>query len=144
MDFRHYFYVHSMVANNIKPGLASPCLNSPLECHRSIYRSSPWNYFCAAIRSRLVQTGGARRRKMNKTIHRIMVMLLMCAILLGNHINAAASSASSAQPSALSAVGSVYYVSTNGNDSNAGTSSAPFKTFAKATSMLSAGNTLYI
>src|SRR5687767_15613261 len=81
---------------------------------------------------------------MNKTIHRITGMLLMCAILLGNHINAAASSASSAQPSALSAVGSVYYVSTNGNDSNAGTSSAPFKTFAKATSMLSAGNTLYI
>ena len=78
---------------------------------------------------------------MNKTIHRITGMLLMCAILLGNHINAAASSA---QPSALSAVGSVYYVSTNGNDSNAGTASAPFRTFAKATSMLSAGSTLYI
>ena len=78
---------------------------------------------------------------MNKTIHRITAMLLMCAILLGNHTNAAASSA---QPSPLSAVGSVYYVSTNGNDSNAGTSSAPFRTFAKATSMLSAGSTLYI
>jgi parallel beta-helix repeat protein len=141
MDSRHYFYVHFPVANNIKPRLASPWLDAPLESHSSIYRSSPWNYFCAVIRISLVQTGDARRRKMNKTIHRITGMLLMCASLLGNHINAAASSA---QPSALSAVGSVYYVSPNGNDSNAGTSSAPFKTFAKATSMLSAGSTLYI
>ncbi|HZJ24129.1 MAG TPA: right-handed parallel beta-helix repeat-containing protein [Anaerolineales bacterium] len=78
---------------------------------------------------------------MNKTTHQITGMLLACAILLGNHINAAASSV---QPSGLSAIGSVYYVSTNGNDSNAGTSSAPFKTFAKAASMLSAGSTLYI
>ncbi|MDQ3004751.1 MAG: right-handed parallel beta-helix repeat-containing protein [Chloroflexota bacterium] len=78
---------------------------------------------------------------MNKTIHRITGILLTFVILLGNHISA---QASPARPSALSAVGSVYYVSTTGNDSNAGTSSAPFKTFAKATSMLSAGSTLYI
>ena len=78
---------------------------------------------------------------MNKTIRRISGILLMCAILLGNHSNAAASSA---RPSVLSAAGSVYYVSKTGSDSNAGTASAPFKTFAKATSLLSAGSTLYI
>ena len=78
---------------------------------------------------------------MNKTIHRMTGMLLMFAILVGNHMSA---KASSAQPSPLSAAGSVYYVSTTGSDSNPGTSSAPFKTFAKATSMLGAGSTLYI
>ena len=78
---------------------------------------------------------------MNKTIHRITGILLVCAILLGNYLSA---KAYSDQPSVLSAVGSVYYVSMTGSDSNPGTSSAPFKTFAKATSMLSAGSTLYI
>jgi hypothetical protein len=68
-------------------------------------------------------------------------MLLTCAILLGNYVSA---KAYSDQPSALSTAGSVYYVSTTGNDSNPGTSSAPFRTFSKATSMLSAGSTLYI
>jgi parallel beta-helix repeat protein len=78
---------------------------------------------------------------MNKTIHRMTGMLLACAILLGNYVSA---KAYSDQPSVLSAAGSVYYVSTTGNDSNPGSSSAPFKSFAKAVSMLSAGSTLYI
>lgn len=78
---------------------------------------------------------------MNKTIHRMTGMLLACAILLGNYVSA---KAYSDQPSALSTAGSVYYVSTTGNDSNPGTSSAPFRTFSKAASMLSAGSTLYI
>jgi parallel beta-helix repeat protein len=78
---------------------------------------------------------------MNKMIHRITGILLACAILLGNYVSA---KAYSDQPSALSATGSVYYVSTTGNDSNPGSSSAPFRTFSKAASMLSAGSTLYI
>src|SRR4026209_1660163 len=78
---------------------------------------------------------------MNKTIHRMTGMFLAYAISLGNHISA---KAYPEQPSALSATGTVYYVSTTGNDSNPGSSSAPFRTFSKAASMLSAGSTLYI
>lgn len=37
-----------------------------------------------------------------------------------------------------------YYVSPTGNDSSAGTESAPFRTLAKALSIIKAGNTLYI
>ena len=68
---------------------------------------------------------------MNKAIHRIASLIMAFAILLGNHINA-------------QAAGSVYYVSSTGNDANPGTSSAPFKTFAKANSVLTAGSTLNI
>src|SRR5512138_4010152 len=42
------------------------------------------------------------------------------------------------------AAGSVYYVSPTGSDTNPGTASAPFKTFAKANSLLTAGGTLNI
>jgi|GEM_PF-6408518 len=41
-------------------------------------------------------------------------------------------------------IGKNYYVSTTGSDSNGGTQSAPFKTFTKAVSVLSVGDTLYI
>src|SRR5215208_7154921 len=68
---------------------------------------------------------------MNKTIYRIASLVLAFAMTLGNIINA-------------QAAGSVYYVSPTGNDANPGTSSAPFKTFAKANSMLTAGSTLSI
>ncbi|HEX9386712.1 MAG TPA: right-handed parallel beta-helix repeat-containing protein [Anaerolineales bacterium] len=68
---------------------------------------------------------------MNKTIYRIASLILAFALLLGNNIHA-------------QAVGSVYYVSPAGSDSNPGTASAPFKTFAKANSLLTAGSTLNI
>ena len=68
---------------------------------------------------------------MNKTIYRIASLILAFAILLGNNIQA-------------QAMGSVYYVSPAGSDSNPGTASAPFKTFAKANSLLTAGSTLNI
>jgi len=68
---------------------------------------------------------------MNKTLYRIASLILAFAILLGNNIHA-------------HAVGSVYYVSLTGSDTNPGTASAPFKTFAKANSVLSAGSTLNI
>lgn len=68
---------------------------------------------------------------MNKTIYRVTGLLMALAIILGNIIHS-------------KAAGSVYYVSPTGSDTNSGTSSAPFKTFAKANSMLTAGSTLYI
>lgn len=43
-----------------------------------------------------------------------------------------------------SLTGTVRYVAPNGNDSNAGTQSAPFKTLAKAISASSAGNTIVV
>src|SRR6476620_529775 len=72
-----------------------------------------------------------QEKTMNKTIYRIASLIMAFAILLGNHINA-------------QAAGNVYYVSSTGNDANPGTSSAPFKTFAKANSVLTAGSTLNI
>jgi hypothetical protein len=42
------------------------------------------------------------------------------------------------------AIGAVYYVAPGGNDSSAGTLSAPWKTIAKANSKLVAGDTVYI
>lgn len=77
---------------------------------------------------------------MNKTIHQTIGAMLTCILILGSYSNAQAA----VQPSKLTATGSVYYVSTTGSDANPGTASAPFKTFVKATSMLSTGNTLYI
>src|SRR5512138_2165004 len=68
---------------------------------------------------------------MNKTIYRLAGLILALAMILGNTIN-------------TQAAGSVYYVSPTGNDANPGTSSAPFKTFAKANSVLTAGSTLNI
>jgi hypothetical protein len=68
---------------------------------------------------------------MNKTIYRIASLILTFTILLENHIHTKAAT-------------SVYYVSTTGNDANLGTASAPFKTFAKANSVLTAGSTLNI
>src|SRR5215216_159874 len=68
---------------------------------------------------------------MNKAIHRIAGLIMAIVMILGNIIN-------------TKAVGRAYYVSPTGNDANPGTASAPFKTFAKANSVLTPGSTLYI
>ena len=68
---------------------------------------------------------------MNKVTHRIAGLILAIAMILGNIIH-------------TKAAGNTYYVSTTGNDANPGTASAPFRTFAKANSLLTAGSTLYI
>jgi parallel beta helix pectate lyase-like protein/pectate lyase-like protein len=68
---------------------------------------------------------------MNKTIYRIASLIMAVAILLGNHIH-------------TQAAGNAYYVSPTGSDTNPGTASAPFKTFAKANSVLTAGSSLNI
>lgn len=68
---------------------------------------------------------------MNKVIHRIAGLIMAVVMILGNTVN-------------TKAAGNTYYVSTTGNDANPGTASAPFRTFAKANSLLTAGGTLYI
>ena len=68
---------------------------------------------------------------MNIAIHRIAALLTVLVMILGNTIHA-------------KAAGKVYYVSPTGNDTNPGTASAPFQTFAKANSVLTAGSTLNI
>ena len=68
---------------------------------------------------------------MNKAIHRIAGLILALVMIMGNTIS-------------TRAAGKAYYVSTTGSDANPGTASAPFKTFAKANSVLTAGSTLYI
>src|SRR5688572_20747075 len=68
---------------------------------------------------------------MNKAIHRIAGLIMALVMILGNTIN-------------TRAAGNVYYVSLTGNDANPGTASAPFRTFAKANSVLTAGSTLNI
>ena len=68
---------------------------------------------------------------MNKRLSRLAGLIVALAMILGNTVN-------------TKALASTYYVSPTGSDSNPGTASAPFRTFAKANSLLIAGNTLYI
>jgi parallel beta helix pectate lyase-like protein/uncharacterized protein DUF1565 len=68
---------------------------------------------------------------MNKVIHRIAGLIMAVVMILGNTVN-------------TKAAGNAYYVSPTGNDANPGTASAPFRTFTKANSLLTAGSTLYI
>jgi hypothetical protein len=70
-------------------------------------------------------------KTMKKAIYRIASLIMALVMILGNIVQ-------------TKAAGSVYYVSTTGSDSNPGTSAAPFRTFAKANSMLTAGSTLKI
>jgi parallel beta-helix repeat protein len=77
---------------------------------------------------------------MYKTINPVVSGILAWVLLLGSYANVQASS----ELLPLNITGAVYYVATTGSDSNSGTLVAPFKTFAKATSMLGPGSTLYI
>lgn len=68
---------------------------------------------------------------MNRTIYRITGWIMALVMVLGNTIHG-------------KAAGNVYYVSLTGNDANPGTAAAPFRTFAKANTVLTAGSTLYV
>src|SRR5689334_5482356 len=72
-----------------------------------------------------------QEKTMNKVIYRIAGVIMAVVMILGNTVHA-------------KATGNAYYVSTTGNDSNSRTATAPFRTFAKANSLLKAGGTLYI
>ena len=68
---------------------------------------------------------------MNKMIYRIASLIMALVMILGNTVQ-------------TKAAGNDYYVSPTGSDTNPGTATAPFRTFAKANSMLTPGSTLYI
>jgi hypothetical protein len=68
---------------------------------------------------------------MHKVIHRIAGLIMALVMILGNTIH-------------TKALANVYYVSPTGNDTNPGTASAPFRTFARANSVLTPGSTLNI
>lgn len=76
---------------------------------------------------------------MKKTAYRIMSFALAFVLAL---VVSSPALASATFEAALQ--GNVYYVSTTGRDTNSGTSSAPFKTFAKAVSVLAPGDTLQV
>ena len=76
---------------------------------------------------------------MNKTVYRFVSFALALALAFGASFPALASAAF-----APAVQGNVYYVSTTGRDTDSGSSTAPFKTFAKANSVLKPGDTLQV
>jgi hypothetical protein len=68
---------------------------------------------------------------MNKVAYHIASFVMALVMILGNTIN-------------TKAAGNIYYVSLTGSDTNPGTAAAPFRTFAKANSVLTPGSSLYI
>ena len=78
---------------------------------------------------------------MNKTIYRILSAIAVLTLLLSGHTSAKASNISNSQASQTT---KIYYVSPAGNDSNPGTSAAPFKTLAKGVSVIAAGDSLMV
>jgi Protein of unknown function (DUF1565) len=87
------------------------------------------NHSCTP--SNRLQNDCSQEKTMNKAIHRIAGLIMTVVLVLGNTID-------------TRAAGRDYYVSPTGNDANPGTASAPFKTFAKANSVLTPGSTLNI
>src|SRR5574338_110316 len=89
----------------------------------------------------------ARSRTIFTAIHRLTSFLLTFALTFGANCRfqalAGFEPAARKQP-AMESGGSVYYVSTTGQDTNPGTAESPFKTFAKAVSVLAAGDTLHV
>ena len=83
---------------------------------------------------------------MNKTRVRCLSFVIALALALGASSQASAESAHAGQGThqTLLQTGRVFYVSTTGSDSNPGSSTAPFKTFAKAVSVLAPGDTLQV
>jgi len=84
---------------------------------------------------------------MNKTVYLLLSFAVAVALAFGASSQVLASAAFEngieGQRSAL-LVSSVYYVSTTGRDTNSGSMTAPFKTFAKAVSVLAPGDTLQV
>jgi parallel beta-helix repeat protein len=74
---------------------------------------------------------------MNKTAYRFISFALTLTLALGAYSPTLASAAAMQ-------TSNIYYVSTTGRDTNSGSSTAPFKTFAKAVSVLTPGATLQV
>src|SRR5215210_6880809 len=73
----------------------------------------------------------SQEKTMNKAVYHIASFFMALVMILGNTIN-------------TRAAGTIYYVSLTGSDTNPGTAAAPFRTFAKANSVLTPGSSLYI
>lgn len=84
---------------------------------------------------------------MNKTAYRLISFAVAMTLAFGASSQVLASAAfdygMQKQP-APQLTGNVYYVSTTGSDSNSGSATSPFKTFAKAVSMLAPSDTLQV
>src|SRR5258706_3275413 len=88
-----------------------------------------------------------KENKMNKITYRLMSFIALITMIFINHHAAMALAASNTRKTEQHPVllfSNMYYVSTTGSDTNTGTNSAPFKTFAKAVSVLQAGDTLQV
>src|SRR5258706_1044208 len=88
-----------------------------------------------------------KENKMNKITYRLMSFIALITMIFINHHAAMALAASNTRKIEQHPVllfSNMYYVSTTGSDTNTGTNSAPFKTFAKAVSVLQAGDTLQV
>jgi hypothetical protein len=72
-----------------------------------------------------------QEKTMNKAVYRFASLVMALVMILTNITN-------------TKAAGNVYYVSPTGNDTHPGTASAPFRTFAKANSVLTPGSTLFV
>ncbi len=73
---------------------------------------------------------------MNKSVYRFLSLIAVFALTFAGYDRAIASSSLQ--------IANTYYVSASGSDSNPGTQAAPFKTFAKATSVLIPGDMLQV
>ena len=73
---------------------------------------------------------------MNKTVYRLISFAVAIALAFGASSQVLASAARLAPK--------VVYVGTTGRDSNSGSSTSPFKTFAQAVSVLAPGDTLQV
>ncbi len=76
---------------------------------------------------------------MKTALYQFISIFTALAVLLMNHHRASASQSASPLDAPK-----IYYVNPSGSDSNPGTSTAPFKTFSKAVSVLTAGDTLMV
>jgi hypothetical protein len=82
---------------------------------------------------------------MNKTIYKLMSVILSLVLMLGSVTSASASSTSvGMRASSAALVVNTYYVKPTGSDANVGSSASPFKTLAKGISVLAAGDTLIV
>ena len=94
-------------------------------------RYSPQNDYC--IREKCLEYF-IQSMKFNRYLTKSLVLVLF---IFANFFL-------SQKPQDIFAAGNTYYVSTSGSDTNMGSVTSPFKTFAKATSMLSTGDKLFV
>src|SRR5262245_53482123 len=84
---------------------------------------------------------------MDKKLHQFVSLMVVFALTFfeWNRVSASTTSNTVMQEhNAGITTSNTYYVSTTGNDANSGLNTSPFKTFAKAVSVLKPGDTLRV